>query len=72
MVDESSQRGSGGGSGSSMNWDSKSPDELVTHAKQVFAAIGNLDQTQQDRIYRDLRADPTSAKVFDRLMEPTG
>ncbi|MFL5900949.1 MAG: hypothetical protein ACJ75S_07085 [Solirubrobacterales bacterium] len=69
MADQGSQSA---GSGSSMNWGNQSPDQLVIHAKQIFGAIGKLDTTERDRVYRDLREDPATANVFSQLMESTG
>lgn len=49
-----------------------SQDDVIAHAKTVLSKIGSYDQTSQERFARELRQDPTTAKLFENLVQPTG
>jgi hypothetical protein len=66
MVDQST------GSGSDSAMGRKTPDELITHGKQIFGALGKLDRNERDQVFREWRNDPATANVFSELMESTG
>lgn len=64
-------RGSGSAIGGQGDYTGKSPDELVTHGKQIFSALGKLDRDQRQQVLRQWREDPATANVFSELMEST-
>ena len=43
------------------------PEDLVTIAPLLFSRIGTLDQTQQDRFFKQVQSDPQSKRLFEKL-----
>jgi hypothetical protein len=56
----------------SADWLSKaSPEDLLTHGKQIFSRIGQLDQTYRERFVSEVREDPQAKRVLEQMTEPT-
>ena len=44
-----------------------SPEDLVTIAPVLFNRIGSLDQSQQDRLFQQVKSDPQAKRVFEKM-----
>lgn len=67
MVDQSTQS-SAIGSG---NYSGKSPDELITHGKQLFQSVGKLDRDARDRVFREWSNDPAAQNALKEMTAST-
>ena len=47
------------------------PEDLVTIAPLLFCRIGTLDQSQQDRLFQQIKSDPQAKSVFEKLQSVT-
>lgn len=44
-----------------------SPEDLQTIAPVLFSRIATLDQSQQDRLFQQVKSDPQAKRVFEKL-----
>jgi hypothetical protein len=43
------------------------PEDLLTIAPVLFSRIGTLDQSHQDRFFKEIKSDPQAKRVFDKM-----
>ena len=47
------------------------PEDLATITPLLFSRIGTLDQSQQDRLFQQIKSDPQAKRVFEKLQSVT-
>ena len=51
--------------------DDATPEDLATITPLLFSRIGTLGQSQQDRLFQQIKSDPQAKRVFEKLQSVT-